>query len=188
MNSALSSTEIIGGVWSSAFTRQALCTRTPTVWRRNSKLLLRFRPADYAACDARACVAGWLSLEIVGFRVDDDRAADRRFRIVREGNLMVHIIQLGIAGSVCFHISHVALVPRRCIWPGVRLVGWIEVRARGTCIGCAAIAEFMDVKTVFTGRQTSDFCVDLHAVSDRRECDYAGDFIARGGMQHRNAF
>ncbi len=101
---------------------------------------------------------------------------------------MVHIIQLRVAGSVCFHISHVALMPRGCIWPGMRLVGGIEMRACGTGIGCAAIAKFMDMKAVLTRRQARDLCVDLHAIGDRRECDGAADFIACGGMQHRNAF
>ena len=129
-----------------------------------------------------------MSLQIVGFRVDDDRAANRRFRIVREGNLMVDIIQLCVAGSVCFHIAHVALVPRGCLWPGMRLVGGIEMRACGTGIGCAAIAKFMYVKAVLAGRQARDLCVDLHAIGARSECDGAADFIACGGMQHRNAF
>ena len=101
---------------------------------------------------------------------------------------MVHIIQLRVAGRVCFHISHVALVPRRCIWPGMRLVGGIEMRAGGAGIGCAAIAKFMDMKAVFTRRQARDLRVDLHTTSNRRKCDGARDFIARAGMQHRNAF
>ena len=141
-------------------------------------LSLRFRPANYAAGDAPACVTGWLSLQIVGFRVDDDRAADRRFRIVREGNLMVNVIELRVAGSVRFYVAHVALVPRGCVWPRVRLVGRIEVRACGTGIGCAAIAEFMDVKAVFARRQARDLRVDLHTTSNRRKCDRARDFIA----------
>ena len=101
---------------------------------------------------------------------------------------MVHIIQFCVAGSVCFHISHVALVPRGCIWPGMRLVRGIEMRACGTCIGCAAIAKFMYMKAVLTRRQARDLRVDLHAIGDRRECDGAADFIACGGMQHRDAF
>ena len=101
---------------------------------------------------------------------------------------MVHIIQFCVAGRVCFHISHVALVPRRCIWPGMRLVGGIEMRAGGAGIGCAAIAKFMDMKAVFTRRQARDLRVDLHTTSDRRKCDGARDFIACAGMQHRNAF
>ena len=101
---------------------------------------------------------------------------------------MVHIIQLRVAGSVCFHISHVALVSRGCIWPGMRLIGGIEMRACGTGIGCAAIAEFVDMKAMFTGRQARDLRVNLHAVGDWRECDSAANFIACGRMQHRNAF
>lgn len=117
-----------------------------------------------------------------------DRAADRRFLIIREGNLMVDIIQLRVAGSVCFDVAHVALVPRGCVGPGMWLVGGIEMRACGTGIGCAAVAEFMYVKAVLTGRQPRDLRVDLHTIGDRRECDGAADLIACGGMQYRNAF
>ena len=101
---------------------------------------------------------------------------------------MVDVVQFRVAGSVCFHISHVALVSRGCVGPGMRLVGGIEMRACGTCIGCAAIAEFMDVKAMFTGRQACDLGVNLHAIRCRRECDRAGDIVACGGMQHRNRF
>ena len=116
------------------------------------------------------------------------RAADRRFCIICERNLMVHIIQFRVAGSVCFHISHVALVPLGCVGPGVRFVGGIEMSACGTGIGCAAIAEFMDVKAMITGSQARYLCVDLHAIGNLRKCDRAADFVACGGMQHRNAF
>src|SRR5215831_605201 len=146
--------------------------------------LLGFSPADDAAGNARAGVAGWLSLQIVWFRVDHDRATNHRFCVIREGNLMVHVVQLCVARTVCLGISHVALVSRSCIWPGMRLIGWIKMTACGSCIGSAAIAEFMDVEPVFTGRQTCDLRVDLHAVGDRRERDGAADFIACGGMQH----
>ena len=101
---------------------------------------------------------------------------------------MVHIMHFRVAGSVCFHIAHVTLVPRRRIWPGMRLIGGIEMRARGTGVGCAAIAKFMDMKAVFTRRQARDLRVDLHAVGDWREGNGAADFIACGGMKHRNAF
>ena len=101
---------------------------------------------------------------------------------------MIDIIELRVTGSVRFYVAHVALVPRGCVWPRVRLVGRIEVRACGTGIGCAAIAEFMDVKAVFARRQARDLCVNLHTIGDRRERDRAADFITRGGMQHRDAF
>src|SRR5947199_8791247 len=101
---------------------------------------------------------------------------------------MVHIMHFCVAGSVCFDISHIALVPRGCIGPGMRLVRGIEMRARGTCIGCTAIAKFMDMKTMLTSRQPREFCVHLHASGNRGECDGAADFIACGGMTPGNRF
>src|SRR5215472_4728593 len=130
---------------------------------------LRFCPADYATGNTRARVAGWLSLQIVRFRVDHDRTANHRFCVVRERDLMVHVVQLGVAGSVCFDISHVALMARGCVGSGMRLVGGIEMCACRTEISCAAIAEFMHVKAVFSGSQACDLCVDLHATGDWRE-------------------
>src|SRR6478672_4169317 len=97
---------------------------------------------------------------------------------------MVDVIEFRVAGSVCFDVAHIALVPRSCIWPGVRLIGGIEMRTCGTGIGCAAVAKFMYVKAVLTGRQARDLRVDLHTVGDRRECDGAADLVACGGMQH----
>jgi len=70
----------------------------------------------------------------------------------------------------------------------MRLIGGIEMRACGTGIGCAAIAKFMDMKPMLTGRQARELRVDLHAVGDRRECNGAANFITCGRMQHRNAF
>ena len=101
---------------------------------------------------------------------------------------MIDVIQLCIAGRVCFHIAHVALVPRGCIWRGMRLVRGIEMRARGTRIDCAAIAKFMYVKAVLTRRQACELCVDLDAIGARSKCDGAGHFVACGRMQHRDAF
>ena len=56
------------------------------------------------------------------------------------------------------------------------------MRAGGTGVGCAAIAKFMDMKAVFTRRQARDLCVNLHAISSRRERNRAADFIACGRM------
>src|SRR5215208_5786760 len=101
---------------------------------------------------------------------------------------MIDIIELCVAGSICFHVAHVALVPCGCIWRGMWLIGGIEMRACGTCIGCTAIAKFMYMKAVFTGREAGELCVDLHAIGARSECDGAAHFIACSGMHHRNAF
>ena len=99
---------------------------------------------------------------------------------------MVDIIQLCVAGSVCFHISHVALMPCGCVGPGMRLIGGIEMRACGTCIGCAAIAELMHVESVLSRRQAGDLPVDVHAISDGRECDDAAYFVTCRGMKQHN--
>ena len=91
---------------------------------------------------------------------------------------MINVIQFCVAGRVCFHIAHVALVPRGCIWRCMRLVRWIEMRACGTCIGCAAIAKFMYMKAMLTRRQACELCVDLDAIGARGECDGAAHFVA----------
>src|SRR5882724_2229455 len=74
------------------------------------------------------------------------------------------------------------------VGPGVRLVGWIEVSAGRGGIGRAAIAEFMDVKAMLTGSQTSDIRLDLHSVGDLSEGDGAAHVVARSGMQHCDGF
>ena len=95
---------------------------------------------------------------------------------------MIDVIQLCVAGSVRFHVAHVAFMSRGGIWRGVGLIGGIKMPTCGTAIGCAAIAEFMYMKAMFARRKTREFCVDLHAIGARTECDGAVHFVARGGM------
>src|SRR5215471_21511021 len=85
----LSSTDIRTSRFNSGALRAAHTTEL-----RHKIRSLRFCPADHATRNARARVAGWLRLQIIRLCVDHDRAANCRFRIVRERNLMVHIIQL----------------------------------------------------------------------------------------------
>jgi len=99
---------------------------------------------------------------------------------------MVQILQLRFAGSVCFHISHVAHMPLGGVWPSVRFVGWIKMSASGSRIGCAAIAEFMDMKAMISRGQARDLCIDLHAIGNFGKRDSAAQFVAAGGMKHRN--
>ena len=116
------------------------------------------------------------------------RASDRRFCIIAERNLTIDVIQLCVAGSVCFYIAHVALMSCRCVWRGMRLIGGIEMPACRTCIGCAAIAKFMYVKAMLSGRQAHELCVHLHAIGAGSECNSAAHVVAGSGVQHRNAF
>src|SRR6476660_10565097 len=99
---------------------------------------------------------------------------------------MVQVLQLRLAGSVCFHISHVAHMPLSGVLPGMRFVGWIKMSAGRTQIGRAAIAEFMDVKTMVPRSQARDLCIHLHAISDLGKRDGAAHLVATGGMKHRN--
>ena len=99
---------------------------------------------------------------------------------------MVQILQLRFAGSICFHISHVAHMPLGGVWPGVRFVGWIKMRASGSRIGCAAIAEFMDMKAMISRGQARDLCMDLHAIGNFGKRDGAAQFVGSGRMKHRN--
>jgi len=72
------------------------------------------------------------------------------------------------------------------IGAAMRFVRGIEMSASRGQIGRAAIPEFMHVKAMFTRSQARDFRLDLHAVGDFCEPDYAADFVAFSRMQHRN--
>jgi hypothetical protein len=67
-------------------------------------------------------------------------------------------------------------------------VGWIKMSASRTRIGCAAIAELMDMKTMIARGEASDFRPDLYPVGHFGKRDSAGHFVACGRVQHRNGF
>jgi hypothetical protein len=58
--------------------------------------------------------------------------------------------------------------------------------ARRTGIGGAAIPEFMDMKAMIPRSQACELCLDLHAIGYFGERDSAAQFVAAGGMKHRN--
>src|SRR5437667_630566 len=99
---------------------------------------------------------------------------------------MVHILQIRFAGSVCFYISHVAHMPLGCVRSGVRFVGWIKMSARGSRIGRAAIAKFMNVKAMVGGSQAGYLCMDLHAIGYFGKRDGAAHLVACSGMKYRD--
>src|SRR2546430_1669207 len=150
---------------------------------------LVFGPADDATSNSRPRVAGWLRLQIVRFRVHDNRPPDCRLLVICQRDLVVHILQFCLAGSVRLHISHVAHMPLGCVRRGMRFVGWIKMSAGGTRIGRAAIAEFMNVKAMVTGSQACYLCMDLHAIGNFGEGNRAAHLAASSyGMKHRNRF
>src|SRR5207248_5276883 len=143
---------------------------------------------DDATGNARPGVAGRLRFEIVRLRVHHNGTSDRRPLIVRERDLMVHVLQCCLARRVCLYISHVPYVPFGRIGPRMRLLGWIKVTARRSGVGCAAIAELMDVKTMIAGSQTGNFGPDLYPIGLFSESNRTGDFAACSGMKHRDSF
>ena len=75
---------------------------------------------------------------------------------------MVHVFERRLARRVCFYISHITHMPFGCVRPRMRLLGRIKVSAGGSSIGCAAIAELMDMKTMIARSQAGDFRPDLY--------------------------
>ena len=70
----------------------------------------------------------------------------------------------------------------------VRLVRWIEMRSGRACVCRAAIAELMNVKSVFARSQTRYRRFDLYTVGNLGECNGAAHFVALGRMKYRNGF
>ena len=101
---------------------------------------------------------------------------------------MIEVIQFCRTRSVRLDIPHIANVPGCRIGGRVRLVRWIEMSAGRTCIGRAAIAEFMDMKAMLARSKAGEFCVDLHSVGDFSERDGAAHFAALSGMHYGDSF
>jgi len=99
---------------------------------------------------------------------------------------MVHIIQFRLAGSVCVHVSHVAYMPFHRVRPGMRFVGWIKMSAGGTRIGRAAIAKFMNVKTMIARRESCYLCLNLHAIGNFSKGNCTAHLASGCGMKHRD--
>src|SRR5205085_12479871 len=101
---------------------------------------------------------------------------------------MVHIFELCIPRSVGLYISHIAHMPFGRLGSRMRFAGWIKMSASRTRIGCAAIAEFMDMKAMVARSKATDFGPDLHAIGHFGECNSAAHLVSRGRMKHRNGF
>ena len=108
--------------------------------------------------------------------------------VVRERDLMVHIFQRRLSRSVRLYVSHIAQMPFGCVGSCVGFVGRIKMGASRTRIGCAAITELMDMKSMIARSQAGDFRVDLYPIGLFGESNRAPDFAARGGMKHRDSF
>lgn len=101
---------------------------------------------------------------------------------------MVQVLQGRLAGSVRLHIAHVAYMALGCVRPGVRFVSWIKMSAGRSGVCRAAIAEFMNMKTMVAGSQACKVCMNLHAIGLFGEGNRTADFVARCGMKHGDRF
>lgn len=149
---------------------------------------LGFCPPDDATGDTGAGVAGRLGFEIVRLGVDHSGTSDHRPLVVRERDLMVHVFERCLARRVSLHISHVAYMPFGYVGSRMRFIGWIKMSTSRARIGCAAIAELMDMKTMIAGSQASDFRPNLYAIGHFYEGNSTTDFVACGRMKHRDSF
>jgi len=66
-------------------------------------------------------------------------------------------------------------------------VGWIKMSASRRRVGCAAIPEFMDMKSMIARSQASDVRMDAYSVGDLGKRNGAADLVARGGVKHRDS-
>ena len=114
--------------------------------------VLRFRHADDAAGHTRAGVARRLCLQVIGVFMHDDGVADDGIGAVQR-NHFVHALVMCFAGCARIEITKVAGVTNCGVGPAVLCVMGIEVPARRGRIGGAAIAEFVDVKTMLARPQ-----------------------------------
>ena len=71
-----------------------------------------------------------------------------------------------------------------CVRPGVWFVGWIKMSTGRSGVCGAAIAEFMNVKTMVAGSQACQVRMNLHAIGLFGEGNRAADFVTRCGMKH----
>ena len=101
---------------------------------------------------------------------------------------MVHVFECRLARRVCFYISHITYMPFGCVGSCMRIIGRIKMSTSGTCIGCAAIAELVDMKTMIARSQAGDLRPNPYAIGLFSEGNRTADFAACGGMKHRYGF
>ena len=101
---------------------------------------------------------------------------------------MIQVFHFCSTRSVRLDVAHIANMPCVHIGSRMRLLRWIKVSAGRVGIGCAAIAELMDVKSVLARSEARDFRMDLHSVGNFNECDRAANLVALGGMKHSDGF
>src|SRR5207249_10702703 len=94
----------------------------------------------------------------------------------------------GVTDGVCFAVSHVTYLTSGCVGSCMRMVGRIKMSTSRTRIGCAAIAELMDMKPMIARSQAGDLRSNPYAIGLFGQGNRTAYFAASGGMKHRHGF
>ncbi len=139
--------------------------------------------ADYPAGDASAGITRRLRFKIILPGVDDQTPTEDRIVTVELDQFRCHV-DGGNPFAVCLNISKIADVMLLRIGAAMFYAGRIEMPARRFAVRSAAIAKFMNMKTVQTGRQPADFARYFYEVVRLCECYDTVNFASFGGMQN----
>src|SRR5207249_10002538 len=86
------------------------------------------------------------------------------------------------------YISHITYMPFGCVGSCMRIVGRIKMSTSRTRIGCAAIAELMDMKPMIARSQAGDLRPTPYAIGLVGQGNRTADSTASGGKKHRHGF
>src|SRR6266478_1827865 len=77
-------------------------------------------------------------------------------------------------------------MPFQRVWTGMRFASWIKMSAGGTHIRRAAVAKFMNVKTMIARCESCYLCLNLHSIGNFGEGNGTAHLTAGCGMKHRD--
>lgn len=149
--------------------------------------LLRLGHADYTAGRSAAGVANRLRFQIILFFMNNYRVTENGI-FPSKFEHFIFPFEMRFARSVGFEIAEIAHVAFGGIRRAMRFVCGIEMAASRCRIGRGAIAEFVDMKSVFTRCQTGHVRDHLNAIIGFRESDRARHLASRSWVQNGDRF
>jgi hypothetical protein len=148
--------------------------------------LLRLGDANHPACLPAPGITSWLR-PIVDLLVDNHATAQDRI-FATELEHAVFQFQVRFARAVRFEITEIAGMAFGRIRSAMRLFHRIEMATGRRSVCGRAIAELMDVKSMFARRKPGDVSDHLDRVAHFCESYGAGNLTAGGRVQNGNRF
>src|SRR5262249_23632085 len=142
--------------------------------------------ADHATRNARAGIAGGLSLVVVRTLMDDDRLADNICGSATDGHRIELSGQRGRASAVGVQHGHVASVVLAACGIAMRLAERIEVAARAHPVVGAAISLFVNMEPMLSRGESGHVGGHDDLVAFLSESHRAARSVALGRLQARN--